>query len=207
MSIIVLGALVACGPSSKEVAGAKTAHYKGDKLTLFATTKAVVETKYKLQKSDETSLGMQTIGRWYSPEGQLAMEGNPGVGLRNAEQGGGKGLFPDNSINLILVVTMLPDGDSWVVKITPIMERYHAGSPKTEPLKEDDISVPGWAHGKVDELAMEIHNALAKYEIKGVPQSVPAGGNTATPPPDEPAQGSAAGPSAQAPGSAAPAKP
>jgi len=41
-------------------------------------------------------------------EGQLAMEGNPGVGLRNAEQGGGKGLFPDNSINLILVVTMLP---------------------------------------------------------------------------------------------------
>lgn len=202
ISVLVLGALVACGPSSKEYASAKSAHYKGDKLTLFATAKAVVEQKYKLQKSDETSLGLQTIGRWYSPEGQLAMEGNPGVGL----SGGQKALYPDNSINLVLVVTLLPDGDSWVVQIKPMMERYHAGSPKTEPLKEDDISVPGWAHGKVDELAMDIHSALSKYEVKGVPQTVPAG-NTATPPaPDEPSHGSAAGPAAQAPGSP-PAKP
>ena len=33
-------ALVACGPSSKELSGAKTAHYKGDKLVLFAAAKA-----------------------------------------------------------------------------------------------------------------------------------------------------------------------
>jgi hypothetical protein len=36
---------VACGPSSKEVATAKSARYQGDKLQLFAATRAAVESK------------------------------------------------------------------------------------------------------------------------------------------------------------------
>ena len=32
------------------------------------------QAKYKIEKSDETTLGIQTIGRWYTPEGLAAGE-------------------------------------------------------------------------------------------------------------------------------------
>jgi hypothetical protein len=176
-------AAVACGPSSKEVAGAKSARYQGDKLELFAHVKAATESKYKLTKSDETSLGMQTEARWFSTEG-LAVTPR-GDDMRDV---------PDKSINIALVVTMLPDGSNWVVKVTPVMARYNQGIPKPEPLKEGDASLPGWVQGKVDELSLDIHKELTKYEVKTVPGSAPP----PTPPgpsPDEPSSaGSAAAP-------------
>ena len=190
LSALALAALVACGPSSKEVATAKSARYQGDKLELFANVKAATEAKYKLTKSDETSLGLQTEARWFSTEG-LAVTPRGEGDMRDV---------PDKSINIALVVTMLPDGGNWVVKVTPIMARFNQGIPKPEPLKENDPSLPGWVQGKVDELAMAIHGQLAKYEVKGVPQMVPAATNA--PAPDEPTAGSAA-PAAPAEGAAA----
>ena len=160
--IATLAIAAACGPSSKELAGAKSAHYKGDKLAMFATIKQTVEAKYHIQKSDETSLGMQTVGRWYTPEGLAAGERNDD--MRDV---------PDKSLNIVLVVTMQPDGDAYVVTVKPLMIRYLAGSPKPEPVAADDPSVPGWATGKVDELSIAIHSALAPYEVKSLPGSVP----------------------------------
>lgn len=181
---------VACGPSSKEVATAKSARYQGDKLTLFATTKATVESKYKLVKSDETTLGMQTEARWFSPEG-----------LAQTPRGDDMRDVQDKSINIALVVTLLPDGDAWIVKVTPIMARYNQGIPKPEPVKENDASLPGWVEGKVDQLALDIHKSLAQYQVKnvgGLPPP-PAPGPT----PDEPTPTPAAGSAAPAEGSAA----
>lgn len=188
---------VACGPSSKEVATAKSARYQGDKLTLFAAVKNAVEAKYKLAKSDETTLGMQTQARWYSPEG-LTVSANP-----DDERD-----LPDQSIRIALVVTMLPDGDAWVVKVTPLMVRKNKGMPKPDELREGDPTVPGWVDSKVDQLALDIHKALAKYEIQKPGGMAPPPAEA--PPPDEPsgtavpAEGSATG-SAAAPaaGSAA----
>ncbi|HET9990982.1 MAG TPA: hypothetical protein VFQ65_20765, partial [Kofleriaceae bacterium] len=74
--LIAALALCACGPSSKELSGAKSAHYKGDKLVMFNAIKTTVAGKYHIEKSDETSLGMQTVGRWYTPEGLAAGERN-----------------------------------------------------------------------------------------------------------------------------------
>jgi hypothetical protein len=180
LSALALAALVACGPSSKEVATAKSARYQGDKLELFANVKAATEAKYKLTKSDETSLGLQTEPRWFSPEG-LAVTPRGENDMRDV---------PDKSVRIALVVTMLPDGNNWVVKVTPMLERWNTGIPKPEPLKEGDASLPGWVEGKVDELAMAIHTQLAKFEVKSVPQMVPAATNA--PAPDEPTAGSAA---------------
>jgi hypothetical protein len=191
LSALALAALVACGPSSKEVATAKSARYQGDKLELFANVKAATEAKYKLTKSDETSLGLQTEARWFSTEG-LAVTPRGDNDMRDV---------PDKSINIALVVTMLPEGSNWVVKVTPIMARFNQGIPKPEPLKENDPSLPGWVQGKVDELAMAIHSQLAKYEVKSVPQMVQPATNT--PAPDEPSAGSAAPAPAPAEGSAA----
>jgi len=166
---------------------AKTARYKGDKLALFADTKATVEAKYKLTKSDENSLGMQTEARWFSPEGLAEAIRNDDV--RDLQ---------DKSINIAMVVQLMPDGDAWIVKVTPVMARYNRGIPKPEPLKEGDASLPGWVQDKTDSLALDIHKALAKYELQSVPGQVPA----AEP---APAAAPAAGSAAPAEGSAAPA--
>ena len=177
---------MACGPSSKEVATAKSARYQGDKLQLFAETKAAVEAKYTLAKSDETTLGMQTQAKWFSPEGltvSASIDDDRDV--------------PDKSILFVLVVTLLPEGDAWVVKVTPVMQRKNRGMPKPDQLKEGDPSLPGWVDSKVDQLSLDIHKALSKYEVKKVPGMVPP--PAPGPAPDEPSQvpppaeGSAAG--------------
>lgn len=163
-------ALVACGPNTKELAGAKSARYKGDKLQMFAAIKTTTEAKYHIEKADETTLGLQTVGRWYTPEGLAAGERNDD--MRDV---------PDKSLRIALVVTMQADGDTYLINVKPLMIRYIAGSPKPEAVAAEDPSVPGWASGKVDELAMDIHGALAAYEVKGVPQSVPPPANNMPP--------------------------
>ncbi|NVB80331.1 MAG: hypothetical protein HOV81_18200, partial [Kofleriaceae bacterium] len=147
LATLVAIVLVGCGPSSKEIATAKTARYKGDKLAIFADVKAATEAKYKLTKSDETTLGMQTEARWFSPEG-LSQTPRGENDMRDVA---------DKSVMIALVVTMLPDGDAWIVKVTPTLKRYNQGIPKPEDVKEGDASLPGWVEGKVDELAIEIH--------------------------------------------------
>jgi hypothetical protein len=183
--LIAALAIAACGPSSKELSGAKTAHYKGDKLVMFNTIKSTIESKYVLQKTDENTLGIQTIGRWFTSEG-----------LTVGERGGDMRDVPPQAIQIALVVTLQPDGDSYVVTVKPLMLRY-LGTPKPQSLGADDPSVPGWATGKVDQMALEIHDALAQYEVKSVPGSVP--------PPMAPAAAPAADPAAAPPAPAAPA--
>lgn len=187
--LLAVAGLVACGPSSGELKAAKTAHYKGDKVAMFQAAKAVTESKYHLQKSDENQLGMQTVGRWYTPEGLAASE--RGDDMRDV---------PDKSLNIALVVTLVPDGDAYVVNVKPLMMRYHAGSPQPEPISENDPSVPGWATGKVDSLALDIHEALKNYEVKQMGGVTPAGPGTA---PAAPAGSAAAPAPAPAEGSAA----
>jgi hypothetical protein len=180
--LLAVAGLVACGPSAGELKAAKTAHYKGDKIAMFNVAKQVTESKYHLQKSDENALGMQTVGRWYTPEGLAASE--RGDDMRDV---------PDKSLNIALVVTLVPDGDAYVVNVKPLMMRYHAGSPKPEPVGEDDPSVPGWAQGKVDQLALDIHTALKNYEVPQMGGVQPAGPGAAPAAPT-PAEGSAAAP-------------
>lgn len=171
---------------------AKSARYQGDKLQIFADVKTATEAKYKLAKSDETSLGMQTEARW------LTFDGNS-VTMRDS---GDMTEMPDKAINIALVVTMLPEGSNWVVKVTPVLHRYNRGIPKPEPVRENDASLPGWVQGKVDELALDIHKQLAKYEVKSVPQMAPPPATT-TPAPDEPSTAPAAAAEGSATGSAA----
>lgn len=182
-------AVMACGASSKEVAMARTARYKGDKLELFAAAKAAVEDKYTLQQTDETTLRIITKGSWVSPEG---LTQNPrGEGAEMID-------LIDKSINFALVVELLPEGDAWVTKTTAVLARYNRGIPKPEPLQEGDISLPGWVQSKIDSMVLDLHKALAKWEVK-------TGGPQMAPPPTEPAPAAPADGSAAAPadGSAA----
>jgi hypothetical protein len=191
--MIALLALAACGPNSKAIATAKTAHYKGDKLVLFNAAKDAAAAKYPILKSDETALSFQTEARWYTSEGLSAT-------VRSNDMRD----VPDKSINVSLVVDLVPDGDEYIVHVKPLMLRRLADSPMPQKLSEDDPSVPGWATGKVDQLALAIHDALKPYEVTGGPQMIPAGPGTA-PAPEEgsgaatPGAGSAAAAPAPAP--------
>lgn len=179
LSMIVL--LAACGPSSKEMGAAKTAHYKGDKIVLFNAAKAATEEKYKIAKSDETALGFQTLGKWYGPDGLVTDQQEDMLKV------------PDRSLNVVLIVTLVPDGDLWVVKVVPQMMRYFQGRPNPDHLTPNDPSVPGWANDRVESLQFDIYNALKQYEMKAGP------GGVMSPP--------AAAPAAPAPAPAAPAAP
>jgi len=190
--VIALGVLGACGPSSSELSGAKTAHYTGDKVAMFNAALAATQAKYKIEKADQSALGFQTTGRWYTPEGLAA-----------AESGEDMLHVPDNSLSIAFVVTMRADGAAYIVDVKPLMIRYHAGSPKPEPISEDDPSVPGWATGKRDALALDIHDALKQYEVPSstnptpnaaAPSPSPSPAPTPTPAPSPDPAGSAAAP-------------
>lgn len=170
---------------------ARATRYSGDKLQLFAATKAAVEKKYQLVRTDETTLTIQTVARWFKPDG--VAEAPRGDDVRD---------LTHNSINFSALVELLPDGDNWIVKVTPKLLRYQQGSPAPETLSEGDISLPGWVQAKTDSLRLDIKEALAQWEAKTVPAQVPAGDGTA-PSTESSAPGATTGPTGD--GSAAPA--
>ncbi len=184
--ILTCAVLGACGGGgSREAALAKTARYQGDKIAIFGVVKTATEGKFKVAMSDETTLTVETVGRWYSPEGLATTSGEQD--FRNV---------PDKSINVKLTVKVLPDGDKWIIDVQPRFLRIDKGTPMPQPLGPNDASLPGWAPGKVDQLALEIHSALAPYEVKAPGGNIPPPATEPSTPPADPAAGSAAPPAA-----------
>lgn len=185
--LFLLLVVVGCGPSGREVAMAKQARYQGDKLAIFNAAKTATEAKYQIQKSDETQLGLQTIGRWYNPEGQAVA-----AGMDNPDA------VPDQSLNIALVVEVLPEGTSYVVQVRPIIARWTKGIPKPQPVEAKDPSLPGWVNGKADQLAFAIYEALKPYEVKspGGLAPAPAPAPQGEPPTPDVGSGSATAPAA-----------
>jgi hypothetical protein len=175
---VALAALPACAASRQQVEVARTAHYRGDKLAMFHTARVATADKYRITTSDETTLRIETAGRWYTPEGLGASERDD---MRDV---------PDRSIHLRMIVRLVQRGDAWAVEIEPVMMRYFTGRPNPDRLAPDDPSLPGWAHGRVEQLHAAIHQALASYQVaqNGVtPQiSTPPAAPPAAPPPAEP---------------------
>ncbi|MEJ7598576.1 MAG: hypothetical protein WKG01_11765 [Kofleriaceae bacterium] len=160
--VLAVAVVVACGPSGKDMAGAKTAHYRGDQLVLFAAARSATEAKYKLATSDETTLRVVTEGRWYSPEG---------LGLTATMDNLGN--VPDRSIFLSLALQLMAADAGFVIAVSPTILRYHEGRPNPDKLASDDPSLPGWVTGRVDQLQLAVHEALRSYEVKTVGGIVP----------------------------------
>jgi hypothetical protein len=162
LSVVIAGAaagagasaLGACAASRQEVEVARTARYRGDKLAMFQAARQATADKYQIAMSDETTLRIETAGRWYTPEGLGASERNND--MRDV---------PDRSIHLRMIVRLVPAGDDWTVAIEPVMMRYFAGRPNPDPLQPGDPSLPGWTGGRVDQLYSAIHRALARYQV------------------------------------------
>lgn len=154
-AVAALVALVACGPSGKQVATAREARYQGDRQQIFAVIKQTVAESYQIERADDMALGLQTQGHWYNPEGQSIS-----ANISDARD------VPDRSLNVSLVVELLPDGDRLVVSVKEHIMRYIKGRPNPDLLDEKDPSLPGWVHGKSENLQVAINQALRSYEAK-----------------------------------------
>jgi hypothetical protein len=158
VSAVVAVALSGCAASRQDVAQARRARYRGDKLALFRAARQATADKYRIATSDETALRIVTAGRWYTPDGLGASERDD---IRDV---------PDRSVHLKMIVKLTADGDDWAVAVEPVMVRYFTGRPNPDPLPLDDPSTPGWAHGRVDQLYAAIHRALEGYAVAEAPR-------------------------------------
>jgi hypothetical protein len=167
MRNVVLGLLAAvavgpaCGASRQQIETARTARYHGDQLAMFQAARSAVADRYQLATSDETTLRIETVGRWYTADGLGASE-------RSGDMRG----VPDRSIHLRVIVLLVPQGGDWIVAIEPVMMRYFTARPNPDRLAADDPSVPGWTQGRVDQLYRAIHQALGAYQVRAR-QAVP----------------------------------
>jgi hypothetical protein len=166
-------AVGSCGPSTRDIALAKTARYNADKLRIFQLTKWVTERKYQIYQSDETALTIYTKARWHTPEGLGSQWSDPGdvIGVGNNINfvtQRGRPAIRDQSLLIAMIIRILPEAKNWVVYIETKIWRYNVGMPNLEPVDPKRIDLPGWATGKANQLQYEIYNVLKKYQVKNV---------------------------------------
>ena len=184
---VALVLVAACGPSSAELKSAQDTTYSGAPATLFAAMKSAVEdANNKIQKSDDGELTVETLGVWYTPEGQVdTMIDNNIARLQ------------DDSVNIAYSVKLKQAGNatSYKVEVTPVIGRKHGLTSAPDKVDPDDPSLPGWVAGKANSLRVHIHDKMAMYASAG-----------GTPPvTGAPAPAPAPAPAAPAPAPAAPA--
>ncbi len=170
---------VACGPDTQMMA-VKTAHYKGDKAAMFAAIQQAVADKHKVHEADPATLTVKTEIHWFSQEGESLMADVDSGDTRNLH---------DRSLSIVLVASLVPQNDAWIVEVHPLYQRFFRGRPNVDTLKENDPSIPGWASEKVDALANAIHDALKSYEVQSVPAQPGAAPPPSAPPPSAPGGG------------------
>lgn len=141
--VVVLG----CGgPSSAEIKDAKSAQYKADADVLLDIAIQVAQENYKVGQVDAANKRFATVPQFYSAEG----------GRQSAGAGGFVSISP-GSVELMLVVEIVPGGVGHHVVVTPVTFQMVSGSPKPRELKPDDPNLPPWVLGRADALAVAIH--------------------------------------------------
>jgi hypothetical protein len=154
--VLTLLLAAACGPDLAQITRAHDAHYQGDPSAMFqAAEEAATGEHYKIDEDDADQRAFVTVNRMYGPEGDLESQGS-----------GGFTQMRDRSIVLQFTVRIVPAEQAFAVEIEPHIQRAFVDRPNTDQLAPDDPSVPGWVHGRTDELAVAIHDALAAYEVR-----------------------------------------
>jgi len=154
--LVLVLALVACGPSAGEIKTAKTTTYQMSGSDLLALAEQAAQEEYKLGDVNQQELAFITVPRFYGPEGDLQ---SPGAG--------GFVHTENHTVRLAFIVnvTELAGGDC-AVTVTPKTFQFISGSPKPRELPSDDPNLPGWIHGRADKLAMEIYELAKPHAYK-----------------------------------------
>lgn len=155
--LFVLALLIGCGPSSAEIRTAKMATYRGDASTMFGVVEATVAEEYKIAEVDQDRYVLATQPQWYSPEG-----GRQSAGAGDFVQ------LSDRSVQLMMFVELAEPGANgeFAVNIVPKVFQHLAGSPKPRELAPEDPNMPGWVHGRVETLYVDIHKRLQSFKVQ-----------------------------------------
>jgi hypothetical protein len=152
--VVALAVTSACA-SSQTLQVADEARYRGDReLILETVVDTVRANKYEVTDLDPATGLIVTRDRWYEKDGtfedkQLASD----VGI----------LVEDGSILLRYEVRVRQTGLEHKVEIKPIIAQARTGYAVPFKLAPDDLTVPGWVHGKTEKLTLAIYEALAPY--------------------------------------------
>jgi hypothetical protein len=137
--------VVACGPSTKQVKSAQTARYKASVETIFTIAEETAKESHAIKESDAARGAFITEAKWYTPEGGVE---NAGVEAQK---------LADNSLQIAMLVRVVPDGDAVKVEVVPLVMRYRLGQTQLEKVEAEDASLPGWVGGKAEALQLSIH--------------------------------------------------
>ena len=179
-AVLIAGTLVgsACGGASSS-STLQNVHYKTDMHQAFTSvTQAVTGADYQVAHADENTGVITTVPKWFSSDGMSETAGQGGINLTDGAL--------EITLN-VLVTKDATDASTVSVAITPSIRRHVAGRMNFDDVKPDDLSLPGWFHGKLDKVSDAIRDQLRPFEAK----PAPAGGAGAMPPP-----GATAGPAA-----------
>jgi hypothetical protein len=154
VALVLTLAIAACGGGTK---AARTAQYKADSTTIFKAVVDATGQKYKVERADAPSLTLITVPRWFEPDGTYEDQNYAGNGVE----------IQDGSILLRYLIRVLPGAapDTFKVEVTPQMQQRREGYAAPIELKEDDMAVPGWVHGKTDDLYEMIYASLKTYAV------------------------------------------
>jgi hypothetical protein len=144
-------ALVGCAASDAEIRSAKTSIYYGNAAQILQLAEqGAMDENYKIGPVDDGHLTFETVGRFYSPTGDLQSEGAEGY------------VKVDNhsvKVSFIVEIDQLAN-DQFRVQVRPRTWQYLAGSPQMRELDPTDPSLPPWVLGRSDHLAVAIHDRL-----------------------------------------------
>jgi len=158
--LLMAVACVACAASDAEVKTAKTAVYQADGgQILQLAEQGAMDENYKIGPVDDGHLMFETVGRFYSPTGDLQSEGADGYVTAG-----------NHSVKVSFIVTVQQVGaNQFAVAVTPRTWQLIAGSPQMRELKPDDPGLPPWVLGRADHLQLAIYD-----RTKGLAVAAPA---------------------------------
>lgn len=154
--VLGLVLIAACGPSNAEVRTARTAVYTGDVHRIFELAEqGALDEHYKVGDVDDGHLSFETVGRFYSPEGDLQSEG-----------AGGYVKVDNHSVKVSFIVTVAEtDTNQYAITVTPRTWQYLAGSPQMRELAPEDPNLPPFVKGRSDALALAIYERARGYVV------------------------------------------
>lgn len=168
-SFVLAAAAVAlaagCGPSSGQVRQARETRYQGTRDEVFlAMTEALGQEQQRIDKSDPDAAAALTVGRWYEPDGTYE---DKALGRDSVQ-------VEDGSIYLAFVVQVVGDAPPFQVVVEPTVDQFRSGYSALYHMKPDDPQMPGWIHGKVDDLQLALYARLKSRAIAAPGATAPS---------------------------------
>lgn len=152
LSIFAAFALVACGPSAAQVKTARTAQYQTSASTVFqAAVDALEANDYKIKAADPVAARAITVERWYEPDGTSLSRDSDGRPLMSSA----------GAVVFAIEVGVVSEAEGvFRVDVLPHVLQQRDGYSSPLAIKPDDPAMPGWVHGKVDNVYLSIYGAL-----------------------------------------------